>query len=134
MQIIIKCGGDGCSREFKGDTEERSWLCPFCDHEIINKHYPFLSARLMEAKRVPQETDWKDLFDLILRKARMKMMEANLRRMEEGLEKVSLSLLAEYENQFDSGEDMDFQEKTLEAVEKLGEQVRSMEKDLKDAF
>jgi len=130
MQIFIKCGGDGCGREFKADTEQGLWLCPHCDHEIKNKNYPFLSARLMEAKRLPEEADWKDLLDLVLRNARVKMIENNMLRVETGLEKISMGLLAEYENRFDSGEEMDFQKETLEAIEKLGSLIREQENEL----
>ena len=129
MQFIIKCGGDNCGREFKAETEDRMWQCPFCDHEIPNRDYPFLSARLMEAKRVPEETDWHDLLDLILRKARVKMMENNLLRMEQGLEKVSLKPLIELEEKLDSP-DLDFQELTLSAIKELGNIIKEQEEGI----
>ena len=132
MQIIIKCGGEGCGREFKGETEESSWLCPYCDHEVENKDYPFLCARLMEAKRVPDETDWRDLYDFLLEKARMKILENNLLLVENGLEKVSLSQLVEFERKLDET-DHDFQMLTLQALKVLGEQCKTQERMVEEA-
>jgi DNA-directed RNA polymerase subunit RPC12/RpoP len=133
MQIIIKCGGEGCGREFKGETEERNWLCPYCDHEIENKNYPFLCARLMEAKRVPDETDWRDLYDFLLEKARMKMLENNLLLVENGLEKTSFSRLIEFEEKLDE-EGLDFKELTLKALKVLGEQCKVQEEQVENAI
>ena len=132
MKIIIKCGGEDCRREFNGETEERSWLCPYCDHEVMNKDYPFLCARLMEAKRVPDETDWRDLFDYMLDKARTKMIENNFALAGEGIEKTSLSKLIEFENilEGDDQEGIDFQALTLKALQVLGEQVIAQEEKL----
>ena len=47
-----------------------------------------------------------------------------------GFEKISFSVLVEYENRFDSGEEMDFQKETLKAIEKL----RAIIKDQEDGL
>ena len=132
MQFIIKCGGEDCGREFKGDTQEPSWLCPYCDHEVLNKDYPFLCARLMEAKRVPEETDWRDLYDFLLEKARLKMLENNMALVENGLQKTALSQLVEFEKKLVQ-EDEDFQDLTLRMLKEIGEQVISQEKEIENA-
>jgi len=131
MLLIIKCGADGCGKEYKAETNDRLWLCPYCDHEILNKDYPFLCAKLMEAKSAPpEETDWYDLFDVILRKARVKLIENNMRRLEEGLEKVPLGILIEFENMLQEQDATDFQQKTQKAMDALGKQIMEQEDEL----
>jgi DNA-directed RNA polymerase subunit RPC12/RpoP len=131
MEFFIKCGGNECHREFKGNTDERSWLCPYCDHEIVNKLYPFLCARLMEAKSSPDDTDWKDLFDFLLEKARLAMIENNMKRVENGLAKTKLTKLIEYEELLEK-DDTDFKQKTLEAVDELGKIIISQEEEIQE--
>jgi len=69
MQIIVKCGSETCRKEFKAKTNEPEWICPNCERVIENKNYPFLTARLMEAKANPDKANWKLLHDELLEKA-----------------------------------------------------------------
>jgi len=133
MEIIIKCGGDDCAKEFKASTDKRTWTCPNCEHVVVNPNYPFLSARLMAAKsREPGDTDWQELLDFILRTARAKMLENNMYLRENDLEPLKLSLLIEYEEKLDK-KDQDWQSLVLEAVDKLGEQIKDQEDRIEKA-
>ena len=69
MEIIVKCGSESCRKEFKARTNEPEWVCPNCERIIVNKNYPFLTARLMEAKSNPDKANWKLLHDELLEKA-----------------------------------------------------------------
>ena len=69
MEIIVKCGSETCREEFKARTGEPQWVCPKCDRVIENRNYPFLTARLMEAKANPGTANWKLLHDELLEKA-----------------------------------------------------------------
>lgn len=70
MRIIIICGNPECAEEYNADSVDRLWKCPHCGREKENPYYPFLTARLMHAKSMPAEADWKALHDELLDKAR----------------------------------------------------------------
>jgi hypothetical protein len=63
MLIVIVCGGEECGKEFRADTKDRKWVCPHCGRAIENKFYPFLNARLMQARIDKDAADWKTMFE-----------------------------------------------------------------------
>jgi len=69
MRIIVKCGEDECRTEFNVETTDPEWECPSCGHVIINRQYPFLTAKVMQARVEGDSSDWKrnfkDLLDTI---------------------------------------------------------------------
>jgi hypothetical protein len=69
MQIIVKCGNDDCRSEFKANVKDPEWICPQCDRVIPNKNYPFLTAKLMQARSKPEDANWERLHDDLLEKA-----------------------------------------------------------------
>ncbi|MDG6225461.1 MAG: hypothetical protein QCI82_08105 [Candidatus Thermoplasmatota archaeon] len=70
MQIKVVCGDEECRREFPVSTEDPSWECPGCGRTIVNKRYPFLSARLMQGTIEGDEAEWKELYTFLLERAR----------------------------------------------------------------
>ena len=62
MRMLVICGNEDCRTEFATDTVDPFWKCPECDREIENKFFPFLSARIMEARIHPGKADWKKLY------------------------------------------------------------------------
>jgi hypothetical protein len=69
MLIVIVCGGEGCGKEFRSDTKDRKWVCPHCGRAIENKYYPFLNARLMQARIDKDAADWKAMWEGLLEEA-----------------------------------------------------------------
>ena len=66
MRIRVICGDEACRNEFSAETEEAQWVCPECEREITNPHFPFLTARIMQASFKPDEADWEMLFQRLL--------------------------------------------------------------------
>ncbi|MDP6155717.1 MAG: hypothetical protein QF682_06215 [Candidatus Thermoplasmatota archaeon] len=62
MKMIIKCGNDECRKEFSANTVDPYWECPDCSRKIENRFFPFLNARMMEAKANPDKANWAKLF------------------------------------------------------------------------
>ena len=66
LWMIVKCGNPDCREEFKVSSKDPEWECPACSRAIVNRNYPFLTAKLMQAKIDGDLADWKGLFaDLI---------------------------------------------------------------------
>lgn len=63
MLIVIVCGGEECGKEFRADTKDRRWVCPHCGRAIENRYYPFLNARLMQARIDKDAADWKTMLE-----------------------------------------------------------------------
>lgn len=61
MRIYHACGNAECGEEYPTDTLDRLWVCPHCDRELPNPFYPFLTARLMNARIHADETDWQEM-------------------------------------------------------------------------
>jgi hypothetical protein len=59
MRMKVICGDEDCREEFYVESKEHIWICPNCSREIENRNYPFLTARLMQAKIEKDEADWK---------------------------------------------------------------------------
>ncbi len=77
VELVIICAG--CANEYMVDTDSPQWECPSCERILENKNYPFLSARLMEAKRLDvKDSDWNALYHDIRNKALDKLMELKL--------------------------------------------------------
>jgi len=75
MQMIVKCGDDECREEFKVASEEPAWECPACGRVIQNKNYPFLTAKLMQARIDGDQNDWKKTFEELLEKTRTEVVK-----------------------------------------------------------
>lgn len=75
MRIIIVCGDPECGEEYPADTTDRTWECPHCGRVRENMYYPFLNARLMNARIHSDEADWRELHDELLSKARRRVEE-----------------------------------------------------------
>ena len=95
MLMIIKCGDSECREEFKMGSEEPAWECPACGRTILNRNYPFLTAKLMQARIDGDENDWKATFQDLLEKARMEVVK----RTEGGDMVVDLSFLEEADDE-----------------------------------
>jgi len=69
MRMKVICGDPDCREEFFVESTDPVWECPECGREITNKHYPFLTAKLMQAKIDGDSADWRmvysDLLDLV---------------------------------------------------------------------
>jgi hypothetical protein len=75
MRMIIICGDPDCGEEYPADTGDRSWECPHCGRVRDNQYYPFLTAKLMNARIHSDEADWKEHHDELLMTARGKVGE-----------------------------------------------------------
>jgi hypothetical protein len=75
MRIIIICGDPDCGEEYPADTNDRTWECPHCGRERENRYYPFLNARLMNARIHTDEADWREHHDQLLETAHRKVAD-----------------------------------------------------------
>jgi hypothetical protein len=79
MQIIIVCGNDDCRQEYKVDTNDRFWECPHCGRKRESDHYPFLTAKLMQARIDGDAGDWETIHNESVEKANVKVQENDQR-------------------------------------------------------
>ena len=70
MRFIVVCGNPECREEYYAQTEDKEWTCTKCGRVKSNEFWPFLDAKLMQAK-IDKDTDWKKMHDELLIKARM---------------------------------------------------------------
>ena len=70
MWMIVKCGDPDCRKEFKVSSKDPEWECPSCSRVIVNRHYPFLTARFMQARIDGDDADWKGLLSDLIESAR----------------------------------------------------------------
>jgi hypothetical protein len=75
MRMIIICGDPECGEEYPADTGDRTWECPHCGRVRDNQYYPFLTAKLMNARIHSDEADWKDQHDELLVTAQGKVAD-----------------------------------------------------------
>ena len=61
MEIRVVCGDPDCREEFPVSTEDPKWECPNCGRIIVNRKYPFLTAKLMQASIDRDRTDWREM-------------------------------------------------------------------------
>jgi hypothetical protein len=94
MKFIVVCGNDDCRAEYSAQTEEKEWACPKCSRRKTNPYWPFLDAKLMQA-RIDKDTDWKKMYDDLIVKARqlledkdeeMKLLKKENRQLKDALE------------------------------------------------
>jgi hypothetical protein len=78
MQIIIVCGNDDCRQEYKVDTNDRYWECPHCGRKRESDHYPFLTAKLMQARIDGDAGDWETIHNESVETAAVKVQENDL--------------------------------------------------------
>ena len=69
MRMKVICGDEECREEFFVDSKEHIWTCPGCNREIENRNYPFLTAKLMQAKIDGSQADWKTRYEEIIEEA-----------------------------------------------------------------
>ena len=94
MRIQVICGDPECGEEYPTDTRDRFWECPHCGRAIENKYYPFLTAKLMNARIHADETDWKEQHDELLVQARGKAadLQEHLNVLRKDLRKLRVRL------------------------------------------
>jgi hypothetical protein len=69
MRMMVRCGNEDCENVFYVDSMDPRWDCTKCGREIINRNYPFLTAKLMQAKIDGEKADWKSLFIELLERS-----------------------------------------------------------------
>ena len=75
MRMKVVCGDLECREEFFVESKETVWECPSCSREIVNKNYPFLTAKLMQAKIEGDSADWKIRFTELIEEAKKEISE-----------------------------------------------------------
>jgi hypothetical protein len=96
MRFIVVCGNPECREEYFAQTEDRQWICNKCGRVKANDFWPFLSARLMQAK-IDKDTDWKKMHDDLLLNARQMIedKEEEIRLLKKDIELLRNQLEAE---------------------------------------
>src|SRR5512137_1787412 len=79
MRIIIICGNEDCRQEYKVETTDRFWECPHCGRKRESDHYPFLTAKFMQARIDGDNGDWETILNEAVQKADTKVQENDLR-------------------------------------------------------
>lgn len=91
--MMVKCGDENCKTEFYVDSKEPVWVCTKCGREITNRYYPFLTAKLMQAKIDGDPANWKEMYSELLRSARIEIAARGVRTEEVAfLEKAASEL------------------------------------------
>jgi len=106
--IYVKCGNQDCGKEFRADTADPVWKCPHCGREIENRYYPFLTAKLMQAKINGDEKTWRERYESLIEESRLKILERYERIVEkkgEGYYVPDMSFLEEAEEILDKDDD-----------------------------
>ena len=102
MQIKVICGNDDCREEFPVPSEDPEWECPSCGRRILNRRYPFLTARLMQGTIDKDAGDWKALYSFLLERAR-----SEIEKRDQWLgQDDDLSFLDEAQRVIDSDEEL----------------------------
>ncbi|MGA1820580.1 MAG: hypothetical protein ACMUHU_06190 [Thermoplasmatota archaeon] len=73
MRMMVRCGDEECKTEFYVDSMDAVWECTNCGRQITNRNYPFLTARLMQAKIDGSSADWKLMFAELVKAARIEV-------------------------------------------------------------
>jgi len=96
MRFIVVCGNPECREEYYAQTEERVWTCTKCGRQKQNEFWPFLDARLMQA-RIDKDTDWRRMHDELLARARTMIedKEEEIRLLKKDLKQLQGRLEAE---------------------------------------
>jgi hypothetical protein len=102
MQIRVVCGNEECREEFPVSSEDPEWECPSCGRMIVNRRYPFLTARLMQGTIDRDASDWKALYSFLLERAGSEIEKrASLKA-----EGDDLSFIDAAQHLLDSGEEL----------------------------
>ncbi len=91
MRMKVKCGNEDCRTEFFVDSAEPVWTCTECGREISNRNYPFLTAKLMQARIDGPRADWMKAFAELIELAKKEIGE----RAKVGKKVVDTSFLEE---------------------------------------
>ncbi len=75
MRMKVICGDPDCREEFFVDSKDSVWVCTNCTREIENKNYPFLTAKLMQARIEGDSADWKKRLEEMIGEARKEISE-----------------------------------------------------------
>ncbi|MCU0799934.1 MAG: hypothetical protein MUC62_09740 [Candidatus Thermoplasmatota archaeon] len=75
MRMKVKCGNDDCRTEFFVESAEPVWTCTECGREITNRNYPFLTAKLMQARIDGPRADWMKAYTELLELAKKEVGE-----------------------------------------------------------
>ncbi|MGA1873727.1 MAG: hypothetical protein ACMUHY_08645 [Thermoplasmatota archaeon] len=73
MRMMVRCGDEECKTEFYVDSKEPVWECTNCGRQITNRNYPFLSARLMQAKIDGDAADWRTMYAELIKTSRIEI-------------------------------------------------------------
>lgn len=73
MRMLVRCGDQDCNNEFYADSKDPVWECTNCGREIVNQNYPFLTAKLMQAKIDGDRADWREMFIELVKTARIEI-------------------------------------------------------------
>jgi len=79
MRIIIICGNDDCRQEYKVETTDRFWECSHCGRKRESDHYPFLTAKFMQARIDGDNGDWETILNEAVQRSDTKVQENDLR-------------------------------------------------------
>ena len=112
VQIRVICGDEECRREFPVSTSDAQWECPACGRTIVNRRYPFLTARLMQGTIDKENADWKALFEFLLERAELEISDRSI-----GI---------------DHDLDLDFLDEARRSLEREGQNDNSYWKELHD--
>ncbi|MBN1391083.1 MAG: hypothetical protein JXA22_10630 [Candidatus Thermoplasmatota archaeon] len=79
MRMMVRCGDEDCASEFFVESKEPVWTCEKCGREITNRYYPFLTAKLMQAKIDGDAANWKEMYAELLDTARTEIAARGVR-------------------------------------------------------
>jgi hypothetical protein len=100
IQMRVVCGDPDCREEFPVSSKDAVWECTSCGRQIVNRKYPFLTAKLMQANIDGDTADWKAIYSDLLEQARLEIVERS-----EGKDPViDLSFLEEGDKLIESNE------------------------------
>jgi len=77
MRMMVRCGDQDCKMEFYVESKDPIWECPNCERTITNRNYPFLTAKLMQAKIDGDSADWEGMFKDLVKTARIEINARN---------------------------------------------------------
>ena len=95
MRMKVICGDPDCREEFFVESKDRVWICPNCTREIENRNYPFLTAKLMQARIDRESADWKVRLEELIGEARKEIGD----RSKEG--EYDLAFLDEFQSKLE---------------------------------
>jgi len=82
MRMMVRCGNEECENVFYADSKDPVWECGNCGREIVNRNYPFLTAKLMQGKIDGDNADWRSLFMELVERAEIEISSRGGRERE----------------------------------------------------